>query len=93
MTLARENIAKYDLPQVEVYQSSDILGFPEHAPYDRILVSAATDTLPNVLLNQLKVGGTMVIPLGQSLCRVTRPSGTRTETERFKGFSFVPLIH
>ena len=51
----------------------DVLGLPDHAPYDRILVSAQPRTLPASLVDQLAPGGRMVIPVNGTLLRVTRP--------------------
>lgn len=92
LQFGKENVAKYDLPQVTVVPAQNCLGLPEHAPYDRIIVSAATDILPPAFMEQLAIGGMMLIPLGGFLCRITRVSETHHETERFKGFSFVPLV-
>ncbi len=82
---------------VHVLCGDGTLGWPEHAPFDGILVSAGGPEVPNTLLDQLATGGRMVIPVGaelrdQRLLRVTkRPDGT-TETEDLGGVRFVPLI-
>ncbi|HLS40348.1 MAG TPA: methyltransferase domain-containing protein [Ornithinicoccus sp.] len=69
----------------------NVLGDPEHAPYDRILVSAETDTLPMSLVEQLADGGRMVLPLAGRLTAVTR-RGDGYTTERAPGYyRFVPL--
>lgn len=69
----------------------NVLGDPEHAPYDRILVSAETDTLPMSLVEQLAEGGRMVLPLAGRLTAVTR-RGDGYTTERAPGYyRFVPL--
>ena len=61
------------------------LGWPEHAPFDRIIATAAPDLIPPALLQQLKPGGRMAIPAGleddQRLLLVTRDAGGRFETE------------
>jgi protein-L-isoaspartate(D-aspartate) O-methyltransferase len=71
------------------------LGWPEHAPFDAVLVTAASPALPEPLLGQLKVGGVMVIPVGdqfsQVLWRVTRTAeGSRREN--LGGCVFVKLV-
>lgn len=71
-------------------------GWPAYAPYDKILVAAGAPELPKPLLQQLKIGGMLVIPVGkesksQNLIRVTRTE-TGFRTEDFGPCSFVPLI-
>lgn len=71
-------------------------GLPEQAPFDRILVTAAAEDPPSPLLAQLRVGGIMVLPVGQtdmvqSLIRVTR-SETGYEYEELREVRFVPLV-
>ncbi|BDC99779.1 protein-L-isoaspartate(D-aspartate) O-methyltransferase [Persicobacter psychrovividus] len=70
-------------------------GLPAHAPYQGIIVTAGAPNLPQVLLEQLVVGGRLVIPVGdherQKMYRYTRVSETKFEQEIFNDFSFVPL--
>lgn len=71
-------------------------GLPDQAPFDRILVTAAAEDPPGPLLAQLKIGGIMVVPVGQSdavqtLIRVTRTE-TRFEYDDLRQVRFVPLI-
>jgi len=71
-------------------------GLPDQAPFDRIIVTAAAEDPPGPLLAQLKVGGIMVLPVGQSdavqtLIRVTR-SETGLDYEELRPVRFVPLI-
>lgn len=72
-------------------------GWPNHAPYDGIVVTAAPDEVPAVLLEQLAAGGRMVIPVGvqggsQELLLITRRDETRYERETLEKVSFVPLL-
>jgi len=71
-------------------------GYPEQAPFDRILVTAAAEDPPSPLLAQLRVGGIMVLPVGQSAAVQTLIRATRTETgyeyEELRRVRFVPLI-
>lgn len=72
------------------------LGFPKEAPYDKILVTCGAEILPVELLNQLKIGGKMVIPLGkndeQILYRFTKISEKEFEKEEFGAYKFVPML-
>lgn len=73
------------------------LGWPEHAPYDAIIVAAGGPQIPETLKRQLKVGGRLVIPIGvdlraQELVRVTRLSEHEFETQGIADVRFVPLL-
>ncbi len=70
-------------------------GLPDYAPFDGILVTAAAPELPKVLLAQLKIGGKMVIPVGdetQDMMRIERKSATDFEKKSFGKFRFVPML-
>jgi protein-L-isoaspartate(D-aspartate) O-methyltransferase len=92
---ARERLAEmgYDNVRVEVGDGS--LGWPEEAPYDAIIVTAASPAVPQPLEEQLAEGGRLVVPAGQrwtqSLVRVRRKGG-RLKRETTIGVAFVPLI-
>lgn len=70
-------------------------GWPEEAPFDAIIVTAAPEAIPQALVDQLKVGGRMIIPVGsafQELYRITKTqSGTKKET--LIPVRFVPMVH
>lgn len=70
---------------------TDVLGAPEHGPFDRILVSAQAAHMPTALTDQLADGGTMVVPVAGTLYRVDR-SGERFHTSDHGAFAFVPLV-
>jgi protein-L-isoaspartate(D-aspartate) O-methyltransferase len=61
---ARRRLARLGYANIELRLGNGTLGWPEHAPYDRIMVTAAPDLIPPALLQQLKPGGRMVIPTG-----------------------------
>jgi protein-L-isoaspartate(D-aspartate) O-methyltransferase len=71
-------------------------GLPEFAPFDRIIVTAAAPDIPSSLINQLKIGGKLVIPVGsrneQIMTLVIRSSTNKYEIIRKDSFRFVPLI-
>ena len=71
-------------------------GYPEKAPYDRVLVTAAAPDVPKPLIDQLKQGGTMIIPVGsvsmfQTLIRVSKGTDGKIKEENLGGVAFVPL--
>jgi protein-L-isoaspartate(D-aspartate) O-methyltransferase len=70
-------------------------GWPEHAPYDGIIITAAAKRIPKALIEQLKIGGRMVLPLGRANLVQTLTVGTRTddglELESGIGVRFVPM--
>lgn len=83
------------ISNVSIYVGDGSLGWPEQAPYDRILVTAAAPLVPARLVLQLVRGGILVVPVGvrdhQDLLRVRRTSGT-PEIQNLGGCLFVPLI-
>ncbi len=94
---ARKNIrnAGYG-DRVTIINADGSKGFPEKAPYDRILVTSAAPEVPLPLLEQLKSGGIMVIPVGkgdlfQNLMRITKDADGKLKKENLGGVAFVPL--
>jgi protein-L-isoaspartate(D-aspartate) O-methyltransferase len=93
---AQATLRKEGYPQVRVRIGDGYLGWPEEAPFDAILVTAAPDHIPQPLLDQLAEGGVMVIPVGpegaiQQLLRIRKRQG-RLEQETIIPVRFVPLI-
>lgn len=87
----RKNLLKYNFPNAKILQSGDKVGLPAEAPFDKILVSAAGENLPEDLVAQLKIGGRMVIPIKNSIWKIDKISDTETSKDEFPGFIFVPL--
>ncbi len=88
--------AAMDLVNITAITADGSHGLPEQAPFDRIIVTAAAEDPPGPLLAQLKIGGIMVVPVGQSdtvqsLIKVTR-SDTGFEYEELRPVRFVPLV-
>ena len=71
-------------------------GLPSYAPFDKIIITAAAPFIPQDLLEQLKVGGMMVIPLGdsdkQEMQRIVKIEENEFQTETYGKFSFVPML-
>ena len=70
-------------------------GLPKIAPFDRIIVTAGAPEVPKSLMNQLAIGGKLIIPLGantQIMTRFTRTSNLVFDKEEFGKFKFVPLL-
>ena len=71
-------------------------GLPAHAPYDKIIVTAGAPGVPRSLVRQLNVGGSLVIPVGdsksQKMMRITRVEEAEFTREEFHSFKFVPLL-
>ena len=71
-------------------------GMPAFAPFDKIIVTCGAPDVPQVLLDQLKIGGVMIIPIGegseQIMKRITKISETETTVEELGTFKFVPML-
>jgi protein-L-isoaspartate(D-aspartate) O-methyltransferase len=97
---ARRNIETANLQdKVTVICGDGSIGLADHAPFDRILVTASAKKVPTSLIQQLKIGGSLVIPLGrfrrfQSLVRFTKVSEKKTKKKTLRYFSvyFVRLV-
>ena len=95
-TEAQARLQQLEIHNVTMRCSDGTIGWEVYAPYDGILVAAGGPTMPEPLLKQLKMGGKLVIPIGQDqqtqrLIRVTRTK-RGFETEDFGACAFVPLI-
>ena len=94
---ARRRLAELGYGNVHVRHGDGSLGWPEHAPYDAIVVTAGGPDVPPSLLRQLAVGGRLVMPVGpsvhsQQLVRVTREGDEGYTRETLEPVAFVPLI-
>ncbi|PVH29633.1 protein-L-isoaspartate(D-aspartate) O-methyltransferase [Pararhodobacter oceanensis] len=93
---ARAAFEALNLSNITCLASDGSFGLPEQAPFDRILVTAAAEDPPGPLLQQLRIGGIMVVPVGQSdhvqsLIKVRR-SETGFDYEELRPVRFVPLL-
>lgn len=94
---AKERLARDGYANVHVRHGDGTLGWPEHAPYDAIVVAAGGPQPPPALLAQLAVGGRLVVPVGaedtaQRLLCITRVAPDRYDTKDLGGVRFVPLV-
>lgn len=92
-TSARETLKRLGYKNVHVRTGNGYLGWPEQAPFDRVMVTAAPDTVPPALVDQLKVGGLMAIPvgIGEQELRILRRTEKGLETLRTLPVRFVPM--
>lgn len=94
--LAADRMNALGYGNVDVRIGDGTRGLPDEAPFDAILVAAGGPEVPQMLKEQLEIGGHLVIPVGgsgnQKLCKVTRLSATRYEEENLGAVMFVPLI-
>ena len=96
MERGKKNVDKYDYVGrgiAEFYLADGSRGLPQKAPFDRILVSASSPSIPQPLKDQLKIGGKMVLPVRNSIFYLEKKSEQEFFQEEFPGFSFVPLIN
>lgn len=94
--LAESRLRRLGLDTVEVHLADGSLGWPEAAPYDRIMMTAAAPEIPPAVFDQLAVGGVLVAPIGpdggiQELLRITRTE-TGREAKLLLPVRFVPLL-
>ncbi|ARE81680.1 L-isoaspartate protein carboxylmethyltransferase type II [Roseovarius sp. EC-HK134] len=96
VTEASEIFRALDLTNITALTADGSFGLPDQAPFDRIIVTAAAEDPPGPLLAQLKIGGIMVVPVGQSdavqrLIRVTRHE-SGFDYDELRPVRFVPLV-
>jgi len=92
---ARERLRRLGYSNVAVREGDGYLGWPEEAPFDAIVITAAPDEIPPALLWQLKNGGRMVAPVGpsfeQDLVLVTKSASGAISRSTIAGVAFVPM--
>ena len=91
---AKRNLDKIKAKNVEVIISDGTLGYARRAPYDRIIYSIAMPEFPKIVLDQLKINGIAIAPIGskdvQQLVKITRESEKKYKTEELGGVVFAP---
>ncbi len=91
----KKNISKYNFLEkgrVKLILGDGSQGYPEFAPFDKILVSASAKECPPALKRDLRIGGRLVIPIRQSLFVFKKIKEDEFEKKEFPGFLFVPLL-
>ncbi len=94
---ARKRLEELGYENIQVLYGDGTLGWPEHAPFDAIVVTAGGPDVPETLKRQMAIGGRLVIPVGaflhvQQLLRIRRISEDEYKEEDLGGVRFVPLI-
>lgn len=96
---ARETLAGLGAGNIDFLTGDGHLGWPEHAPYDAIIVTAAAARVPPALVEQLRPGGRMILPVssglnwfGQSLSLVTKDEKGTVSSKNILNVAFVPLV-
>jgi len=83
--------------RMHLFCGDGYLGLPEHAPFDGIVITAGAPEIPQALVDQLDLGGVLVIPVGegslQTMLRIVKQKNGRLKQEKFGNFRFVPLLH
>jgi len=95
MAFGRKNAAKYGFIKkgiVEFHSFNAVKGFPEKAPFDRIISAAAGKEIPSAWKEQLKIGGRIVAPVKDAIHLIVKKSEIEFEESVYPGFAFVPLI-
>lgn len=96
-TKARERYHRLGINNISLKHTDGSWGWPQHGPFPAIIVTAAPEEVPQALLEQLAIGGIMVIPVGsqqgsQSLLQITREADGFVE-EELSGVRFVPMLN
>jgi protein-L-isoaspartate(D-aspartate) O-methyltransferase len=86
------NLKKYKFKNAKIVEAGDELGIPDEE-FDRILVSAAAAELPYELIEQLRVGGKLIIPIRSSIFEIIKKEDGSFDANEHYGFTFVPLIY
>lgn len=96
-TQAGKRLDDLGYQRIRVKQGDGYFGWPEHAPFDAIIVTAAANHVPSPLLRQLKPGGRLILPLGsttffQTLTLITKNQTGELDVRHITGVSFVPMV-
>ncbi len=94
--LNKSFILRKKYPAIKFFYGDGFEGLPTYAPFDKVIITAAAPFIPPKLIEQLKTGGKMVIPVddngSQKMMRITKNEDGTLEEETFSDFSFVPML-
>ncbi len=90
-------LSRLNYNRVHTFFGDGYKGLPAYAPFDKILITAAAPHIPEALLQQLKIGGKMVVPLNkdndiQEMTLITKKDDTHLEVSQHGDFRFVPML-
>lgn len=92
----KDFILRKKYANIRYFYGDGYMGLPTYAPFDGIIVTAAAPYVPPKLIEQLKVGGRLVIPVGegnvQQMLRITKLEDQTLQKETYENFSFVPML-
>lgn len=92
----KQFVLKSQYPNIKFFYGDGYEGLPTYAPFDKVIITAAAPDIPQKLIDQLKIGGMMVIPVGagdvQQMKRITKLDNGVLKEEVFDRFSFVPML-
>jgi protein-L-isoaspartate(D-aspartate) O-methyltransferase len=92
----RQFVLRNKYPNIKYFYGDGFEGLPTYGPFDKVIVTAAAPYIPPKLIDQLKTGGKMVIPVGeghvQRMLRLTKQIDGTVAEELFDNFSFVPML-
>lgn len=91
LLFSKENLAKFAFENISVHKAEKTLGL-KGMHFDKILVSCAAEQVPKALLEQLSCGGTMVIPIQNSIVKIIKNEDASLQVQEYPGFIFVPMI-
>lgn len=93
---ARKTLKSLGYSNINFFIQDGCKGLERHAPFDKIIVTAGAPVIPKDLIKQLKIGGSLIVPIGdnktQQMIRFTKKEEKKVTKESFGNFSFVPLI-
>ena len=94
--LNKSFVLRSKYPSIKFFYGDGFEGLPTYAPFDKVIITAAAPFIPPKLIEQLKTGGKMVIPVDdngvQKMMRITKNEDGTLEEETFSDFSFVPML-
>ncbi len=93
--LTKPFIAELGYDKIKCFYGDGYKGIPSYAPYDKIIITAAAPYIPEDLKNQLKIGGYLIVPLGEetsTMIRLTKLTEHDFKEERLAEFRFVPML-